>query len=392
MFKATKDILLPTTVTGSLPRPSWFCCNLHGRAFTTAMSDVTFREQYGDAVSVQIADQERAGLDILVDGDSRFDMDIGGHSWFAYVSDRLAGMAPGRLEPQPLVSNRDKRPGDILFEVMETRLPASVTAKVGAGQLDYDAVWKVAQRYTDRPVKLGAISAQLLETLVNNRHYERRRDLVNDLSDLLNVEYHKVADAGCELIQIEEPSIHQTLGIETDEGLTPDFLVDAFNREVAGLRDKTEVWCHTCWGNPSAQRVETNRQSYRESLPYLDRLDVDVLTFEAADSGGSDLEAIGRMIGPEKKIAIGVVSHRSLQVERPEEVAALVRKAMQYIAPERLILTSDCGFGRQGMSRIHAFYKMVSIAQGANIIRRERGWPETPIPAADPRFALLQQA
>jgi 5-methyltetrahydropteroyltriglutamate--homocysteine methyltransferase len=357
MFKATKDILLPTTVTGSLPRPSWFCCNLHGRAFTTAMSDVTFREQYGDAVSVQIADQERAGLDILVDGDSRFDMDIGGHSWFAYVSDRLAGMAPGRLEPQPLVSNRDKRPGDILFEVMETRLPASVTAKVGAGQLDYDAVWKVAQRYTDRPVKLGAISAQLLETLVNNRHYERRRDLVNDLSDLLNVEYHKVADAGCELIQIEEPSIHQTLGIETDEGLTPDFLVDAFNREVAGLRDKTEVWCHTCWGNPSAQRVETNRQSYRESLPYLDRLDVDVLTFEAADSGGSDLEAIGRMIGPEKKIAIGVVSHRSLQVER-----------------------------------IHAFYKMVSIAQGANIIRRERGWPETPIPAADPRFALLQQA
>jgi 5-methyltetrahydropteroyltriglutamate--homocysteine methyltransferase len=392
MFKATKDILLPTTVTGSLPRPTWYCCNLHGRAFTSALSDLTFREQYCDAVATQIADQERAGLDILVDGDSRFDMDVGGHAWFHYVSERLSGMSPGRLEPQPLVSNRDKQPGDILFEVMETRLPAGVTGKVGPGQLDYDAIWKIAQRYTPRPVKLGAISAQLLETLVNNHYYERRSDLVLELSAILNAEYHKLADAGCSVIQIEEPSIHQTLGIETDEGLTPDFLVDAFNREVAGLRAKTEVWCHTCWGNPAAQRVETNKQSYRESLPYINRLDVDVLTFEAADNGGADLELIGQTIDKDKKIAIGVVSHRTLQVERPEDVAALVRKAIKYIAPERLILTSDCGFGRQGMSRIHAFYKMAAITRGANIIRRELGWLETPVPAADPRHALMAQA
>jgi len=78
-----------------------------------------------------------------------------------------------------------------------------------------------------------------------------------------------------------------------------------------------------------------------------------------------------------------------LQVERPEEVADLVRRALKCIPPERLILTTDCGFGRQGMSRMHALYKMISIVRGANIVRRELGLPEEPVLAADPRLALL---
>ena len=73
----------------------------------------------------------------------------------------------------------------------------------------------------------------------------------------------------------------------------------------------------------------------------------------------------------------------------PEDVAALIRKALKHIAPERLILSSDCGFGRQGMSRIHAFYKMIAIVRGANIIRHELGLPQVEIRAADPRFAWI---
>ena len=72
----------------------------------------------------------------------------------------------------------------------------------------------------------------------------------------------------------------------------------------------------------------------------------------------------------------------------PEDVAQLVRKALKHVPPERLILSSDCGFGRQGMSRTHAFYKMAAMVRGANIVRRELGLPETPVPAAEPRFAL----
>jgi 5-methyltetrahydropteroyltriglutamate--homocysteine methyltransferase len=124
-------------------------------------------------------------------------------------------------------------------------------------------------------------------------------------------------------------------------------------------------------------------------LPYLDRLDVDVITFETADNRGAELAEIAAAVSRDKRICIGVVSHRTLQVEMPEEVAALIRKALEHIAPERLILSSDCGFGRQGMSRIHAFYKMIAIVRGANIVRHELGLPQVEIPAAEARFAWV---
>ena len=166
-----------------------------------------------------------------------------------------------------------------------------------------------------------------------------------------------------------------------------EFFVRIFNNTVKGLRDRTEVWCHTCWGNPAQQRLFATNQSYKDALPHLNQLDVDVLTFECCTSDGMDLELIGRDI-TDKKIAIGVVNHRDLQVERPEQVADLIRRALKHIPAERLILSSDCGFGREGMSRRIAFFKMVSIVRGTNIVRRELGLPEAPCLAADGRYAL----
>jgi 5-methyltetrahydropteroyltriglutamate--homocysteine methyltransferase len=119
----------------------------------------------------------------------------------------------------------------------------------------------------------------------------------------------------------------------------------------------------------------------------LNQLDVDVITFECCTSDGVDLDLIGREI-TDKKIAIGVVNHRDLQVERPEQVADLIRRALKHIPAERLILSSDCGFGREGMSRRIAFFKMVAIVRGTNIVRRELGLPETPCLAADGRYAI----
>jgi 5-methyltetrahydropteroyltriglutamate--homocysteine methyltransferase len=101
-----------------------------------------------------------------------------------------------------------------------------------------------------------------------------------------------------------------------------------------------------------------------------------------------DLEAIGAAIR-DKKICIGVVDHHTLQVETPEEVAALVRKALKAIPAERLILGSDCGMGREGMSRRHAYYKLVSIVRGTNLVRRELGIAEAACLAADERFSMV---
>lgn len=130
-------------------------------------------------------------------------------------------------------------------------------------------------------------------------------------------------------------------------------------------------------------------QSYKDALPYFDQLDVDVIAVEGAFNRGMDLEHVGAMIGKDKKIALGVISHRTLQVERPEEIAELIRRALKYIEPERLILTSDCGFGRQSMSRMHAFYKMVALTRGTNIVRKELGLPEATIPATDPKLSMV---
>jgi 5-methyltetrahydropteroyltriglutamate--homocysteine methyltransferase len=388
MLTVSKGRPLLTTITGSLPRPHWFNMNLAGRPFSVAMTDIAFREQYTDAVATYLSDQTRAGLDLLTDGDARCDCDVGGRSWFGYPAERLLGLTGHHVGRGRTASSRDKGPGDIMFEVLETRVLPAVTGPISRGALEYARVWKIAQRQTRKPVKFGAISGQMIGTSVFDAFYKDRRQLMMSLSEAMNAELTELADAGCPVIQVEEPAIHGMVGVD-DKEVTGDFLVEAFNREVRGLRAKSEVWCHTCWGNPAAQRTETKRRFYTPALSYFDRLDVDVITFEAADNGGDEIEDFAKAISAPKKIAIGVISHRSLQVERPDEVAALVRRALKFIPPERLIISTDCGFGRQGMSRLHAFYKMVSLVRGTNIVRRELGLPEADILAADSAGSLI---
>ncbi len=387
MFLATKDKPLATTITGSLPRPEWYTSGLDGRAFSLAMGDRIFREQYSDAVAISINDQWRAGVDVVSDGDMRFDIDVGGRAWHGYIHDRMGGMSPAKRSAADLgPRRRESTPGDILHEVGETRLPPTLIGPATRGDLEYADIWRAAQRVTDKPVKLGSCCGQLTELLLDHEYYKDRVEAMMALSVAMNEEYHELADAGCPVIQLEEPCLH--FNTEGELGITLEQYVEAFNVETTGLRDKAEIWCHTCWGNPFAQKIESG-YVYKPILSYMDQLDADVLTFETATNGGEELEEIGAAISKDKKICIGVLDHRSLQVERPDDIAALIRKAMKYIEPERLILSSDCGFGRQGMSRVHAFYKMVAMVWGANIVRKELGLDEAPIPAADERYSFL---
>src|SRR3990170_1024144 len=135
---------LLTTVTGSLPRPHWFTHNLKGRPFSVAMTDIAFREQYTDAVTTYLNDQTRAGLDLLTDGDARCDCDVGGRSWFGYPAERLTGLESYYVGRGRTASSRDKGPGDIMFEVLETRVLPKVTGAISRGALEYARVWKVA--------------------------------------------------------------------------------------------------------------------------------------------------------------------------------------------------------------------------------------------------------
>ena len=383
MLNATRDLVLPTTITGSYPRPHWFTEELRGRGFKDALGDSRFREQYLDAVACLVREQEMAGLDFVTDGDSRFDLTVGGKSWFYYVIERLGGIT-GAQDRSTGGGWKSLRPGHILYEVMEAYQPAVVGAKLAGGALQYAALFKTAQRLANRPVKFGAITAQSLAKMLVDRHYGSDRDVILALADIFNAELKEVAAAGCRVIQVEEPQHHiaGALGA-SDKDL--EFYTESVNREIAGVN--TEIWLHTCWGNPNQQPLHWERPSYERSLPYLLATNADVLTLECASTGGRDLPLLGRH-RTDKKIAIGVVNHSTAAVEPPEVVANLIRKALEYVPPERLILSTDCGFGREGLARRIAFYKSVAINLGANIVRRELKLPEVEIPAADPRFTF----
>jgi len=390
MYRATKDIVLPTTITGSLPRPSWYTENLGTRHFLEAMVTRRFREQYEDALTCYLRDQELAGLDILTDGDCRFDDDVGGQSWTSYPPMHMSGLDHARPVATPAGRGGVWFPrGHILHDYLESRVMPAITGPIGRGNLQYTAMWKAAQRFTERPVKWGAVSAEIIAFALQDRHYKNVPDRMFAIADALNEEYHELADAGCPVIQIEEPQIH-LLAVRNivDSVINPKLMVEVFNRTVKGLRGKTEIWAHSCWGNPSQQRMFAQVQSYKPAIELYNTVDADVVTFESSASGAIDLEAIGKGI-TEKKVAIGVIDHHTLQVEQPEQVAAQIRAALKHIPAERLVISTDCGMGREGMSRRHAFYKVVSLVLGTNIVRKELGVPEAKVLAADERYSLV---
>jgi 5-methyltetrahydropteroyltriglutamate--homocysteine methyltransferase len=393
MFKGSAKTVLPTSIIGSLPRPSWYNATLGSRSFLEAMVNSRYREQYEDAVSVFLRAQEIAGLDICTDGDAHYDEEVGGMSWQSYAPSHMSGFSK---EPIPSVYDVGAVAyprGHILHDFLEARVFPKIVGPVGPGNLQYAAMWKVAQRLTTKPVKYGTILPELLAASVGDDYYKNPVERTMALSEALNRELNALADAGCPVIQMEEPQIHMVPVRGKAFGkLDVDDLVKIFNNTVKGLGAKTEVWCHTCWGNPSQQRIFKEVQSYQPTLEALNRVDADVLTFETCSSGHGpsghgDLKAIGEII-KDKKVAIGVVDHHTLQVERPEQIAALIREALQYIPAERLVITSDCGMGREGMGRRHATYKMVAMVLGTNIVRKELGLPEAECLAADPRYSL----
>src|SRR2546429_360273 len=144
MLSATRDLTLPTTVTGSWPRPTWFTEVLRGRPFKEALGDSRFREQYLDAVSCIVKEQEQAGLDIVTDGDSRFDLTVGGKSWFFYPIERLLGIT-GHVDRAAGAGWTTIEPGPILREVMEAYQPTVGGEAGGGGTLQYAALFKAAQ-------------------------------------------------------------------------------------------------------------------------------------------------------------------------------------------------------------------------------------------------------
>src|SRR5204863_494489 len=225
MLTTTRDMVLPTAITGSYPRPLWYNANLNGDSFKSAMGDSLFREQYLDAVAAIINAQEAAGLDILTDGDSRFDLAVGGKSWFFYPIERLGGVTGHRDTSRGWMQRHGLKPGKILWEVQEAYQPGVVTDKLSRGPLEYTAIWQIAQRLSDKPVKFGAICAPALASMLWDEHYHDDKALVLDLCDIMNAEFRELAAAGCPVIQVEEPRHHDRLRLRARGSVAPHRLL-----------------------------------------------------------------------------------------------------------------------------------------------------------------------
>lgn len=390
MFTTTRDLMFPTTVTGSWPRPRWFDKSLWARTLSDAMTDVDYREKFLDAVATVVSDQEQAGLDILTNGDYHLDENLDGLSWLLFPAERMHGVS--LAETHPSSEEWSFAAGTILNEVMGGwRYPAMVD-KVSRGRSwEFAKSWRIAQAKTHRPVKFGTASGQIVGTMLElrtDKYQKDTRELMRDMSCAVNEELRELAAAGCRAIQMEDPLLHLISATKPSKDYL-DFLIEAFNREVEGL-ENCEIWIHTCWGNPNMQRVLEDT-SYAPSFEaYMERLHGDIWTLKMKERNYRDLELFACYKGGRwpKKVALGVISHRNLQVETAEEVAADLRRAMKYIDPEQIVLSTDCGFGRQGCNRMIAFHKAVSMARGANIVRRELGVSPHEIRAADPRLQI----
>ena len=324
MFTATADLVLPATVTGSWPRPRWFDSSMWGRPLDTAMMDVHFREKFQDAMAVVISDQERAGLDLLTHGDLHCDEDMAGRAWHHYPLQRWAGFEGDYLQPDETRAPwLHYPPGTLLNEIYTAWRWPHVVDKIEHRPLDYPKIWRIAQAKTRKPVRFGTCCSQVMALFldIHTPKYKDKREVIWDMAVAMNKELLALRDAGCRLIQIEEPTLHfmaNTFGKDHEE---VRFMIDAFNREVEGL-DDVEIWIHTCWGNPNMQRVMEDT-SYAKSIElYLERCKGDVWTLEMKDRNQRDLELFAPLKNDlKKKICIGAVSHRTLQADRAEDVA-----------------------------------------------------------------------
>ena len=214
--------------------------------------------------------------------------------------------------------------GHILHDYLESRVMPVIIGPVGRGDLQYTAMWKAAQRLTKKPVKFGTvIGRRSSPSRVQDRHYKsvpermsrhRRRASTRSM--------HELADAGCPVIQIEEPQIH-LLAVRNivDKVINPAVHGRGVQPHGEGPARQDRGLVRTPAG--AIRRSSACSPRCRATSPRsrcYNKVDADVITFESASSGGIDLEAIGKII-TDKKICIGVIDHHTLQVERPEEVA-----------------------------------------------------------------------
>ncbi len=357
--------ILPTTMVGSYPRPAWFTHQLAGRDVLEAFKLTSHHEAFHDATRVVIKDQEEAGLDILTDGQMWFDdyhMGIGSFLW--YWLERTHGFSSEKL-PHPA---RAKAKGRDIWALDEAG-GVAVTGAIERGPIRMEQFYRWAQRHTERPIKacIGAGPVQL-STLAyfKGGPVKDRYQLSRALADVFKAEIADVVNAGCKYIQLEDLGAWMPhLSGEKDY----DWVCDVVDRTVGEIPQGVERSWHFCFGNAWGNKLQgMTAGGYREIMPHYHGVKIDAYVLDFACREMEDADLL-RKLPSDKKVHVGVIDVRNLEIEHPEQVAARVKKVLAHIEPERVTLTTDCGLKQ--LPRVVAVQKMRALVEGAALVRRE---------------------
>jgi 5-methyltetrahydropteroyltriglutamate--homocysteine methyltransferase len=355
----------------------------HGRSDLRTLQD--------EATLLAIKYQEDAGTDIISDGEQRRD------NFYSFICQRLDGIRLMTMA-ELLEYVEDKAAFETLLNALDVpafaiKNPTVVGKLTPKGPLLLDD-FKFLREHTRKPVKMTLPGPYLLSrsTWVKNLSdaaYPTREALADDIVQLLQGELQTLAAAGVDIIQLDEPVLTEL--VFAGKSATRTFMcaalaasaspegelelaVDLINRVVEGISGPT-LALHVCRGNWSQKEEVLLEGSYDPLLPYFARMKVQQFVLEYATPRAGALQAL-QALPSTVQIGFGAVNPRTAELESPAQVASRVAQLAEFIAPERIYLNPDCGFGtfadRPVGTPDTAFKKLRVLAQAAEILRAAR--------------------
>src|SRR5215204_4984019 len=337
--------MLRTTIAGSLPKPNWLAeperlwapWKLSGRELEQAKLDAT-------VLAVKL--QEDAGIDIVGDGEQ---------ARIHFVHGFLANLDGIDFEKRAVIGIRNDR--------YKAEVPTVVGPIRRKGSVDA-AEAEAAREHTTRPLKFTLPGPMTIVDTIADEHYGRREDLAFAFAAALNEEARKLEQLGVDIIQFDEPAFNVYMREVAEWGIA------ALEQARAGLSCTTAV--HICYGYGIQSNVEwkgtlgSQWRQYEETFPVIARSSIDQVSLECRNSR-VPIELIRLLDG--KDVLVGSIDVANNAVETPEEVAATIRDALRYVAPEKLYPCTNCGMAP--MKRDIAYGKLAALAKGAALVRAE---------------------
>ena len=340
--------MLPTSVVGSHALPAWMYLVREARG-GERLGATDVQECYDDAVRIAIRDQIEAGIDVISDGEMRRTMFIRG------FYERLTGLTPLPVARRLGPPNYDSHcPYDVV---------GRVEAPAGLGVVDE---FRFARAHAGRPLRVAIPGPlTLLMPLRRGGPYTSEDSLVADVVAIVNRELRALVEAGCELVQVDEPNYVMAAGKHHVLRAGPAAMLAVLRGAVEGVRAKKAL--HVCFGNAHNQSFAAPRH-YRPLFPALLDAPVDQFVFEYANREMAEIE-LWSEFPTTKEVAVGVVDVKAFRVESADDVAARVRLALAHVPAERLWLVPDCGLWET--PRWVAVSKLRSMVAAARLVRRE---------------------